>query len=249
MLPTPENIGWSCEQLLCVQESSSKLTTSQREGREAAQRCVRVCVHMYTPHSTLLPSLVTCPKLATPPPIFYTMPFHPLSSCFHCTHSPFLIFTFSSTSITLPSVSCPSSLTPFFPSLLVLTAHCVGRGRGEAGSYPRSLSTSDEHMGNGAGSGEWGGYYPGGAGRATTTGWTPGWEGTLPPTPSRGDKDSNWRSPAKDPNGKWNTPPSPGVCVCVCTCMRACMHACVYVQMIVKTVIAALIIIFNHRRH
>ena len=187
-----------------------------------------MCIHIYTTHSTLLPSLVTCPNLASPPPIFYTMPFRPLSSCFPCTHSHFLIYTFSSTSITLPSVSCPSSLAPLSPSLspplLVLTAHCVGRGRGEAGSYPRSLSTSDEHMGNGAGGGEWGGYYPGGAGRATTTGWTPGWEGTLSPTPSRGDKDSNWRSPAKDPNGKWNTPPSPGVCMCVY------VHVCVYAR-------------------
>ena len=49
-------------------------------------------------------------------------------------------------------------------------------------------------MGNGAGNGEWGGYYPGGVERATATGWSPEWEGTLPPTPLRGDKDSNWRS-------------------------------------------------------
>ena len=122
---------------------------------------------------------------------------------------------------------CWNFLHLYLPPLLSLPpACCTGRGRGEGGSYPRSLSTSDEHMGNGAGGGEWGGYYPGGTGRATTTGWTPGWEGTLPPTPSRGDKDTNWRSPAKDPNGKWSTPPSPGVCVHVCVCAWF-LHVCV----------------------
>ena len=125
-------------------------THYQSEGGEGGHTEVCVCVHthLYTPLHGLssLPLLATCPNLASPPPFFYTMPLHPLSSCFPCTHSPFLIFNFSSTSITLPSFSCPSSLTPLSlsplsPPLLVLTARCIGRGRGEAVLYPHSLST------------------------------------------------------------------------------------------------------------
>ena len=157
-----------------------------------------VCVCSYTSiQPTPLSSLPLLLALTSPPLPLYLLYYAFSSSIIllplHSLSLPDLHLI--STSITLPSCFVSLiTLSCLFPPLLVLTARCIGQGQGKAGSYPRSLSTSDEHMGNGAGDGEWGGYYPGGAEWATTTRWSPKWEGTLPSTPSRGDKDCNWRS-------------------------------------------------------